>query len=500
MTERWIGNDQPATVDALDRDAYAAVLADVATSEGTPLVIGLYGTWGVGKTSLMHLIESKLDADKALFVRFDPWRHQFDEHPVLGLLHTMVDAVGLREQETVKRILGVVATALGSAVLKRLVGLTVTDVADVFKQYESEQLQVRDMQVKLQSQFRKLIEHIREQNGGKRLVFFIDDLDRCLPASTMKILESLKLYLDIEGCVYFIAADRTAIERSIRHQFQGLELSEAQYLDKIVQVPFHIPRISDETMSTFVTERLPPGLRSCAPDLKVGLERNPRAVKRFVNSLVLYHRLAAPRISDYKPRLLALVLLVQLEAPERYREFVTRPTADKDLASLRQIDLSDELSQLLDSVDLEGATDLAPYIFLTDIAKAAVAEPVIGADGFLNADAVAGLVNAQVVGDERIRGVPFMLFNTRRQRTWLVTTNRRLFCLLDDATTRDNDRLIQWREPLDKVRPVTAVVVGRSGQISFGTRRGGWLYSKALHPDPAKLKREVDALLTAASR
>ena len=45
---------------------------------------------------------------------------------------------------------------------------------------------------------------ISELSGGgkRRIVIFIDDLDRCLPPEALAILESMKLFFDVEGCIF----------------------------------------------------------------------------------------------------------------------------------------------------------------------------------------------------------------------------------------------------------------------------------------------------------
>lgn len=91
-----------------------------------------------------------------------------------------------------------------------------------------------------------------------------------------------------------------------------------------------------------------------------------------------------------------------------------------------------------------------------------------------------------------------LLFATRNQQTWLVATDKQLFCVLDDAGTRGTSQLIKWRmthrdaEPI-VVRPYKL----RTGKIDVGLRKS-WLYSTALHPDPEALQSDIAAMLTGA--
>lgn len=52
-SKTYIVNDQATEIDALDFTPYIETLADIIQTGKTPLTIGVYGTWGSGKTSLM---------------------------------------------------------------------------------------------------------------------------------------------------------------------------------------------------------------------------------------------------------------------------------------------------------------------------------------------------------------------------------------------------------------------------------------------------------------
>ena len=55
----------------------------------------------------------------------------------------------------------------------------------------------------------------------------IDDLDRCLPSKVVNVLKSLNLFIgDQTNCIFFLAADRDFIEKSIFVQYKNLFESE----------------------------------------------------------------------------------------------------------------------------------------------------------------------------------------------------------------------------------------------------------------------------------
>ena len=340
---RTIASDEPTSVDALNREDIAEAFARLAMSCETPLVIGLYGTWGIGKTSLMMLIESKLkkldSKDNIKVVWFDPWRHQFDEHPVVALIHTLYDSIkGSFSQQTLekmKKLLTIIAASFGSGFMKKTFGINDADIDRIAKRYEDEQFQLREWRVRLYNHFSKLIEAARRSDrndDSKRIIFFIDDLDRCMPEEALKLLEALKLYLNQKGCVYFLGVDRDVVERWICHCYKDCGMEGNSYLDKIVQLPFTVPPIEKERLSSFISPLLPAELQECADLLADGLGDNPRRVKRFVNAFLLNHQLAIARgVAIQYPEALALILLIQLRQPGLYKQITKNPNILNDL-------------------------------------------------------------------------------------------------------------------------------------------------------------------------
>ncbi len=378
MTKRAFHNDEPTDIDSLNRDQFAAAFAKIAETCETPMVIGLYGTWGMGKTSLMKLIEKKLNEEQTRPVWFDAWQHQFDENPALALLHTTVNQFDMMQKEEVKKLLIVIAGAFGSMLLKATTNLKMKDINQLGERYKEEQFLIGEKRVRLHNHIKKIIEKA-QGTPRRRIVFFIDDLDRCMPSKLLSLLESLKLYLNLPGCVYFLGADRLALEQSIKHNYKDLELSGTSYLDKIIQLPFTIPPISSDSMEVFINEYLSEELKPCLSLLEKGLGDNPRQVKRFINTLNLNHQLAlGVNISGYNPNVLALLLLIQLRSYELFRMIVNQPTILKKLKqtgektkALRDeyLEKDNRLKEALDLVDLPSEKLLAQYIYFTQIAR-----------------------------------------------------------------------------------------------------------------------------------
>lgn len=54
------------------------------------------------------------------------------------------------------------------------------------------------------------------------LIVLIDDLDRCLPETTVSTLEAMRLFLFPENAAFVIAADTEMIKHAVRRHFDGV--------------------------------------------------------------------------------------------------------------------------------------------------------------------------------------------------------------------------------------------------------------------------------------
>lgn len=100
----------------------------------------------------------------------------------------------------------------------------------------------------------------------EKLVVLIDDLDRCLPKVAIETLEAVRMFLSMENTFFVIAADDNMIRYSVKEYFPRVldkEVEEStkiidytqfseKYLEKLIQVPIHIPRIGVKEAQMYV--------------------------------------------------------------------------------------------------------------------------------------------------------------------------------------------------------------------------------------------------------
>lgn len=106
------------------------------------------------------------------------------------------------------------------------------------------------------------------KNGEWPLVVFIDDLDRCSPTKAAEVIEAMNLLLDSEHCVFILGVDTAMLSRSIQAKYKDIQpfFDDGEYpsrlglgrhfLEKIIQIDFHIPRPAPKHFSKFIDAQL----------------------------------------------------------------------------------------------------------------------------------------------------------------------------------------------------------------------------------------------------
>ncbi len=184
----------------------------------------------------------------------------------------------------------------------------------------------------LEQQFSELVRLWVGEEG--RLIVFIDDLDRCTPTKVHEVLEAIKLFATTPGCVYVLGLDYEIVRKAIQENYKfGSGTEAADYLDKIVQIPFNLPPLDDKRLANYVREYYPSIAQTCptAPDVfSHGLEPNPRKVKRVLNVYRTLLDLAEVRVEAWdmdpvEPELVAKMVVIQNRFRSLYDDLVHTP-------------------------------------------------------------------------------------------------------------------------------------------------------------------------------
>ena len=310
--KRYKGNaDRPieqASEDEFEISPYVEGLGDFTLDCETPLTIAVQGAWGSGKTSMMNMLRKYLeDTGKVEAIWFNTWQFSqfnmdaqisltFLEHLTKELGRVVGDKNG-HAQEIGKKVLGV-TKGLAAGLVSNYFGDDLGKVTRELVGAEKDEDTV-DKILHLKNDFQQLINTVAE-NGKKRVVIFVDDLDRLQPIHAIELLEVLKLFVDCENCIFVLAIDTAVVFQGIRAKYGDISQEKAQsFFDKIIQLPFNMP-VANYKLETMISEMFGldiGGMEKAERNEYINLIRmttdgNPRSIKRIANYYKLTDKVA----------------------------------------------------------------------------------------------------------------------------------------------------------------------------------------------------------------
>lgn len=109
------------------------------------------------------------------------------------------------------------------------------------------------------TKFRTLLESIVEEAKFDSIIVYIDDLDRCSGEKMIECIEAIKLFLNVKNTAFVLGADERMVERAIKEHYPEIEQDKRQiyspfsdYLEKLIQIPYRLPRLSLNEQYTYI--------------------------------------------------------------------------------------------------------------------------------------------------------------------------------------------------------------------------------------------------------
>ncbi|OWK70324.1 P-loop NTPase fold protein [Pedobacter sp. AJM] len=418
-------SDNETSEDLLGFKVHADLLIDVIKDDSVlPVTIGVFGDWGSGKSSILKIISESLSGkdeddllDETLVLYFNGWIFEGYDDAKAALLQTIIErfekhkTLGNKIKDKARGLLRSVdwmrvaslgfknvivpgaaallsgGTSLIPHLVSKLAGINGTELAAKLSGDGAEDFikgiikESPEEESKLVREFRDEFEDMIDKSGIKKLVVIIDDLDRCSPERIIENLEAIKLFLNVKNTAFVIGADPRIVRHAIEHRYKTNAIENAgdkatqnkrivnDYLEKLIQIPYNLPRLSDSEVETYMTllfcklyldvsfenvhtsfakhreqnrysvfgfadieamvtdeekEKLQGNLSliaSLAPIITEGLNGNPRQIKRFLNTYTLRNRLVKiAKLGDFKQDVLAKLMVLEYAAPPLFRQ------------------------------------------------------------------------------------------------------------------------------------------------------------------------------------
>jgi hypothetical protein len=330
-----VHSDAPAIKDLLNFGRYLNPLLDILQSGSlqTPVTIGVFGTWGSGKSTLLGLLKQALPAT-FVCVEFNPWVFRKEPNLLIPLLQSLNDALTRRPSEKFKASAAKIADVLvhlGADVLLKSITfdkVTLENLEKLERAYLMRKGQIDSQLRNLREALRKLAEGLKKE---ATIILLIDDLDRCDPIEIIDLLESLKLFLDVENVVTVLAVDKEVIDRGVEVKYGKFKFGEergpalgSEYMEKMVQIPVYLyPLHPDQVRGYIRAHDLSQAVEAHMELLVAALRPNPRKIKRVLNAIALTE--AALKDSALDRRLTTGLTVLRIEEPDFYADAARLP-------------------------------------------------------------------------------------------------------------------------------------------------------------------------------
>jgi len=305
------GEQAGGSNDSFSRESRAKALAQtiLAREQDDSFTVAVYGGWGSGKTWFLKKVEQELKQQtqgkqaphldrmpEPVTVYFDAWQHQKSPNPVVPMLACARDAMAkmphnpLRIQELEDRLGSIAELMLETLDLslgKATFGLpSFQTIRESARRKAEERFRVEDESERLQKELALTIDILAsvEQAAAdspsnaaenhsaqispikRKVVFIIDELDRCEPEKAAELLEEMKVYLGSKHSVFILGIDQDAVEYAIaKHKKYDTEEEKEKarlYLEKFINLRINLPLLGNLERGDF--------LRKCLKDSRPG--------------------------------------------------------------------------------------------------------------------------------------------------------------------------------------------------------------------------------------
>ena len=234
----------------------AKALYECDASDG--LVIGLFGEWGSGKTSVLNMTMNEIknmgeeSENEPLIVTFSPWNYSDKDNLISLFFRNLINHLDMPSNNKIKRKIGKVLTDYADcldalSVLSPLGGILVNILKPIIKTQGANLMEVPN----LDSTKEKLETILKGSN--QKIIVVIDDIDRLTNSQIRDIFHLAKQVGNFPNIVYILSMDREIVCRALKeiHNIDGHE-----YLEKIIQIPFEIPKISKSKVHKYLFNQL----------------------------------------------------------------------------------------------------------------------------------------------------------------------------------------------------------------------------------------------------
>ena len=246
MADKLIGEDNALAekTDILQRQEFIDRVLTVINSCKEPprgLSFSIAGGWGYGKSFILDRVQERL-ADNWIVLRYDSWKYDYYEEPLVALISSISDQLQEHSSGIDTDIIKSVAKAAASmawhcaAEAAGPFSFILKATEKTYKEFQNDEK--NDLSYDTYSSLKKnlsIIQELLKKIGEKKpVILMIDELDRCLPAYQVKVLERIHHVVNESNNVVVYALNPNQLSETIKQIYGGNDERVTAYLKKFL--------------------------------------------------------------------------------------------------------------------------------------------------------------------------------------------------------------------------------------------------------------------------
>lgn len=358
------------------------------------------GKWGCGKTFILDRFEEQISifqdpnaaGDRYYVLRYNCWQYDYYEEPAVALVAAMLDAV--REQsrlfkepsEGMKAFFNTILD-IGGSVLDHIVseklGFSPAALKDTWTQNKEQgHIQEKaahdyDSYHSFKQQLDALGTALSKLAKEKPIIILVDELDRCMPAYAITVLERLHhIFNEQSNVITILAIDQERLENSITQIYGAGRENElvSDYLKKFISFSLYLDTgtISGQFWETYrdylTLFDVPENDQGLVQELPVKLFEwvDARTQEKIMERIILLHQLSFDVSIKLPVSVMFFELLHQIVA-YRYRTFLHNGNANVETF----------LVNLNSNARMIDRIDNSLYLYLVELETRAVSTSIL---------------------------------------------------------------------------------------------------------------------------
>jgi P-loop ATPase len=235
------------------------------------LVLGVFGKWGTGKTSILNMVVNEINLlsenedNRPIIVNFSPWNYTDKDNLISLFFRVLKNRLDMDKDEEKRKKIGKAladySDALDALSLVPMVGSGVAAILKTIAKAQGAELS-KDVDIDTTKESLELV----LSDTNQKIIVIIDDIDRLTNTQIRDIFQLVKQVGNFPNIIYVLSMDRDVVCRALEsvHNIDG-----AEYLEKIVQIPFEIPALLKPRLREIFLKKLEDTVNTINDNLKI---------------------------------------------------------------------------------------------------------------------------------------------------------------------------------------------------------------------------------------